>query len=112
MNRPGGTTRATCAPTRGDDRLTILGVRVPVGQGRTPFALVDVQIDGVALTFAYAALRRDVWELRPPADRDGRPAFIADGDLHARVAAAVVEAARANRAAADHIRTWRRRRVA
>lgn len=97
---------------RGGVDLAVLAVRVPCGQGRTPLALVDVQIDGVPLTFTYAALRRDVWEFRPPADRDGRPAFVADDDLHDRVAAVVVEAVRADPLAAEHIRTWRKKRIA
>ncbi len=103
------TTRATCAPARGD-AVAVVGVRIPPAQGRTPYALVDVQLDGVPLTFAFAGLRRDVWEVRPPVGIDGRPAFIADDGLHDLVAAVVVTAVQRDDHAIKHVRTWRKRR--
>jgi hypothetical protein len=74
---------------------------------RTPLVLVDVLLDGVPITFAYARLRRDVEEVRPPEDPDGRAAIIADRALRDRVKSAVIGAVKADPVAAKHVLNWR-----
>jgi hypothetical protein len=109
MSRARGQTRATCAPAR-EDAVTVEGVRIPPAQGRTPFAVVDLQIDGVPMSFAFRGLRRDRWEVCPPTAADGRPGFIADEELHDLVAALVLDAVQRDEAAIKHVRGWRKRR--
>lgn len=103
-------TRATCAPARDGEALVVLGVRVLGGDRRTPTAVVDVALDGVPVVFAYALLRRDVWEVRAPRDQQGEPALIAPDDLHDRIAEAVVGAVCADEAVSRQLREWRKRR--
>lgn len=103
-------TARACAPARDGADLAVIGVRVLEGDRRTPTAVVDVQLDGVPVCFAYAVLRRDVWEVRSPRDQQGEPALIAPDDLHDRIADAVVGAVCADEAVSRHLREWRKRR--
>lgn len=58
------------APAR-EGNMVIRAIRVPKEARRVPLALVEVERDGLRLTFAVARLRGGALEVRPPRGPDG-----------------------------------------
>lgn len=59
------------APAREGGRWSVRRVRLPRECGRVPLVFVEVERDGLRLTFAVARLRGGHLDVRPPRGPDG-----------------------------------------
>ncbi|MCW8088318.1 hypothetical protein [Sabulicella glaciei] len=78
---------------KAEDGPIVVGVRPGPEGRRTPLVLVDVRLGPAVVTFGFAWLRRDRWEVRCPVDDRGTAAVRLPSRLLARVVEMVREAA-------------------
>ncbi len=84
----------------------VVGVRLAAGSRRTPLALVDVRVGPAVLTYGYALLRRNRWEVRPPLDAEGKPAVALHPSTAAKLRRVVQDAAEASEVVKGMRRGW------